>query len=134
METTPDQKERTLLVRGLWVLLGLLFTGLGLVGVVLPGLPTTPFLILAAACFAKSSRRLYDWILGLKGVGPAIEDFREGRGVPRKAKVTALLMLWVVVGLSTTVGMPGHWVWPRVGVLVLALIGTVTVLRLKTKP
>lgn len=133
MERAPDEKQRTLVVRGLWIVLGLVCTGLGVLGILLPGLPTTPFLILAAACFARSSQRLYAWILNLKGVGPAIEDFRAGRGVPAKTKLTAVVMLWAVVGLSIGVGMPEHWFWPRVGLLVLAGIGTVTVLCLKTR-
>jgi len=104
-----------------------------MLGVVLPVLPTTPFLLLAAACFARSSQRLYDWLLGLRGVGPALQDFREGRGVPARAKWLTLVMMWAVVGLSLGPGMPPDWVWPRVLLLVVAGIGTVTVLRLNTR-
>ena len=98
-----------------------------------PLLPTTPFLLLAAACFARSSRRLYAWLLGLRGVGPALQDFREGRGIPARAKWITLAMMWLVVGLSLGPGMPSDWVWPRVLLLVIAGIGTVTVLRLHTR-
>lgn len=129
----PDPSQRSLPGRALWAAGGLVFTGLGLVGVVLPGLPTTPFLLLAAACFARSSTRLYSWLLGLKGVGPAIEDFREGRGVPARAKWLALVTMWVVVGVSYGPGMPAEWVWQRVLLLVVAAIGTATLLLLKTR-
>lgn len=126
-------ESRSLPTRILWASLGLLCTGLGGLGVVLPGLPTTPFLLVAAACFARSSRRLYHWLLGVKGVGPAVRDFRAGRGVPKRAKLLAIVTIWTVVGLSLGLGMPAGWVWPRVVVAGLALVGTVTLLRLKTR-
>ena len=120
-------------VRALWAALGLVITGVGGLGVVLPVLPTTPFLLLAAACFARSSDRLYRWLLGLKGIGPAIQDFRAGHGVPARAKWLAVGTLWLVVGLSFGPGMPTGWFWPRVALLVVACIGTISVLSLKTR-
>ncbi len=129
----PDSTQRSMPGRALWAFGGLVFTGLGLVGVVLPVLPTTPFLLLAAACFARSSNRLYNWLLGLKGVGPAIEDFRAGLGVPARAKWLALFTMWTVVGLSYGPGMPPEWVWQRAVLLVVAAIGTATLLLLKTR-
>ena len=134
MTTAPEEhRSRSLPERALWAGGGLVFTGVGMLGVVLPVLPTTPFLLLAAACFARSSSRLYDWLLGLRGVGPAIRDFRAGRGVPARAKWLALGTMWLVAGLSFGPGMPSSWFWPRVLLLVVAAMGTVTVLRLKTR-
>ena len=84
----------------LWISLGILFVGLGANGVVIPGLPTTPFLILAAACFIRSSQRLYDWLISNKTFGPYLKDYREGKGIPRRAKVLALSMIVIFVSFA----------------------------------
>ena len=84
----------------LWISLGILFVGLGAIGVVIPGLPTTPFLILAAACFIRSSQRLYDWLIKNKTFGPYLKDYREGKGIPKKAKILAVSMIIVFVSYS----------------------------------
>lgn len=81
---------RPRLVRGLFLALGLLFVGIGMVGVLLPVLPTTPFLILAAACFARSSVRLEAWLLDHPRFGPTLRDWRERGAIPRQAKAMAL--------------------------------------------
>jgi uncharacterized membrane protein YbaN (DUF454 family) len=78
-------------VRRLFLGLGLLFAGLGFVGVVLPVLPTTPFLILAVACFARSSRRLERWFLDHPSFGPPLRDWRERGAISRRAKLAALV-------------------------------------------
>ena len=76
-------------MRPLWLAAGMASVGLGLAGVVLPLLPTTPFMILAAACFARSSPRLEAWILGHRRFGPLVRAWRENGAIPRKAKVLA---------------------------------------------
>ncbi|WP_374430333.1 YbaN family protein [Tabrizicola sp.] len=93
-------------MRGLWLGLGGLFLGLGLLGVVLPVLPTTPFLLLAAGCFARSSPRLHGWLLAHPLFGPPIRDWEENGAISRKAKrlalgsMAAVLLVSVVAGLS----------------------------------
>jgi uncharacterized membrane protein YbaN (DUF454 family) len=72
---------------------GLLFVGLAILGVVLPILPTTPFLLVAAACFAKSSPRLQKKLLANKTFGPLIHEWQQHRSIPRKAKRIALLTM-----------------------------------------
>ncbi|RZO95400.1 MAG: DUF454 domain-containing protein [Gammaproteobacteria bacterium] len=84
----------------MWIFLGLLFVGLGAIGVVVPGLPTTPFLILAAACFIRSSQKLYDWLIQNKTFGPYLKDYREGKGIPKKAKILAVSMIIIFVSYS----------------------------------
>lgn len=80
--------------------LGLICLGLAGLGFVLPGLPGTPFLLLAAACFARSSRRLHDWLLENKIFGPVISNWQESRSIPRRVKQIAILSVLVAAGLS----------------------------------
>jgi uncharacterized membrane protein YbaN (DUF454 family) len=94
--------------------------GLGGLGVVVPGLPTTGFFVLAAACFSRSSPRFERWVLGLPGIGPMVRDHRDGLGMPRRAKVLAVGCIVVFSGLAAAFVLGG---WVRVMVLVLALVG-----------
>jgi len=77
-------------LRGLYLAAGLAFVALGFVGIFLPVLPTTPFLILAAACFARSSRRLENWLLDHPRFGPLLRGWRQRGAIPRRAKMMAL--------------------------------------------
>lgn len=88
------------MVRLAWLAAGLVCVGLGGVGIVVPGLPTTVFFIAAAACFTRSSARLEAWVLNLPRIGPAVRDYRAGLGMPRRAKQWAIGMLVVSVGVS----------------------------------
>lgn len=78
----------------------MLAVALGGIGIVVPGLPTTVFFILAASCFARSSPRFERWVLDLPKVGPMVRDHRDGLGMPSRAKVLALAMMWAAIALS----------------------------------
>ena len=98
VETSP--RRRTGVTRVVWTTVGLMFVGLGSVGVVVPGLPSTVFFLAAAWCFARSSERLERWLLDLPGVGPLVRDARAGLGMPRRTKATAIAMMWTAIGVS----------------------------------
>ncbi len=85
-----------------WVLIitGSFFTGLGILGIFLPLLPTTPFLLLAAACYIRSSERFYNWLINNKWLGNYIKNYLEGKGVSLKAKVFSISFLWITIGYS----------------------------------
>ena len=84
----------------LWFVGGLLCVGLGGLGIVVPGLPTTVFFIVAAACFSRSNKRFERWVLDLPRIGPLVRDHRAGLGMPRRAKVLAVATILVVATAS----------------------------------
>ena len=90
--------------RGAWFALGWVAVGIGSIGVVVPGLPTTVFFVVAAACFSRSSPRFEQWVLDRPGIGPLVRDYRSGLGMPRTAKVTAVTTIVLVCSLSAFVG------------------------------
>ena len=91
---------KSFFVKSFLLLLGFIFVGLGFIGIVIPGMPTTVFMILAAACFAKSSPKFEQWILDLPGIGRLVQDHRDGLGMPQKSKAIAITMMVLAVTLS----------------------------------
>ena len=110
------------LVKKLLVLIGTICLALAILGIFLPVLPTTPFLLLAAVCYARGSKRFYDWLMANRWLGPYIRNYREGKGIPLKQKILMILLLWLTIGFSVwTVSL---W-W--VQVILLAIAGGVTI-------
>jgi len=91
---------KSFFVKSFLLLLGFIFVGLGFIGIIIPGMPTTVFMILAAACFAKSSPKFEQWILDLPGIGRLVRDHRDGLGMPQKSKAIAITMMVLAVTLS----------------------------------
>ncbi|MFC5629633.1 YbaN family protein [Aliibacillus thermotolerans] len=120
----------TWLMRGLFIGVGSVSVVLGVIGMVLPLLPTTPFLLLAAYCFLKSSDRLYNKLIHSKGIGPYIQNYRSGKGIPVKTKIIALLVLWTSASFSILFFVPLF----IVQALLFLIVGIVTyyILSLKT--
>jgi hypothetical protein len=106
----PEQAEGTPLtsvpsttsrpVRAILVLVGTIALGLGVVGILVPVLPTTPFLLLAAACYARASTRLYVWLLGRPSFGPIIAEWRRSRSLPPGVKTRALVLVVLTFSVS----------------------------------
>lgn len=84
----------------LFVSLGFLSLALGIAGMFVPVLPTTPFLLLTAFCFMKGSKRLYSKLMNHKSIGPYIRDFMQYRAISVRVKVYSVSMLWLGIGLS----------------------------------
>ncbi|WP_130807826.1 YbaN family protein [Senegalia massiliensis] len=82
------------------IIIGSLSLIFGTIGIILPVLPTTPFLLLSLACFVKSSDRLYKFILNNKYLAPYVSDYIKGNGIPLKAKKRAILLIWLTIGFS----------------------------------
>lgn len=79
---------------------GTIFLGLGVIGIFVPLLPTTPFLLLSAGCYARSSQRLHHWLMNTRYLGHYLKDYKEGKGVPLKVKVFTLSLLLVAITYS----------------------------------
>lgn len=105
----------------LWFAGGLVSVGLGTLGVIVPGLPTTVFFIVAAACFARSNPRFERWVLNLPRIGPTVRDYRAGLGMRRRAKVVAVTMILVVSTASALFAISNGAV--KLIVLAVGLVG-----------
>ncbi len=121
--TSDDPVDRVAatprLMRGVYLILGIGFVVLGFIGAFLPVLPTTPFLILAAACFARSSPRLENWLLQHPQFGPLLRNWRERGAIPVKAKLMALGGMAIGFALFWFGGHPGPWLTAAVALLML---------------
>jgi len=95
---------RTTAKKRLLIGAGTLSTGLGIIGIFIPILPTTPFLLLAAACYMRSSERFYQWLINNRMFGAYVRNYIEGRGMPVKMKIFTILLLWLTIGLSIAFG------------------------------
>lgn len=115
-------------MRVFFIIVGTLSLILGVIGIFLPLLPTVPFILLAAACFSRGSKRMHDWLIRMPFAGKVIDDYEKGRGVPRRAKLSALLMLWSGMSISAIAMKPAPWV--LVLLASIAVFATVIIVRL----
>ena len=130
MSKLRQQQLRSRTLRYLLFVCGCISVVLGVIGIFLPVLPTTPFLLLAAACFARSSKRFYLWLVLHPKLGPWVRDYLEGEGLPLKGKIWALVLMWSSISLSVWI-VPLPWV--RVFMLVSAISVTIYILKQKTR-
>jgi hypothetical protein len=116
----PSRKPNNRIARALLLGFGCVSLALGVLGIFLPLLPTTPFLLLSAACFVRSSERFYRWLIEHPKLSQYVVGYIDGSGIPRKAKRYTLLLLWTSMAISI-VWVPLFWVkvaLPVIGVLV----------------
>lgn len=116
---------RTLLIVG-----GTLCVALGILGMFLPVLPATPFLLLAAICYARSSERLYRRLMANRWCGKYIRNYRDGKGIPLKHKVLTLLLLWLTIGYAAWFVVT-LW-WAKIILFGIAIGVTIHLMRIKT--
>ncbi len=118
------------MVKGLLIAGGSLSVVLGVIGIFFPVLPTTPFLLLAAFCYARSSERFYHWLLNNRWFGDYIRNYREGRGIPLTEKILAISSLWLTIGFSVLFVVQVMWV--KLLLLTIAVGVTIHLVRIKT--
>ena len=116
--------------RTLLIITGTLLVGLGILGIFMPVLPTTPFLLLAAACYARSSQRFYDWLLNNKWFGNYIRGYLERKGVPLKIKVLTITLLWITIVCSVAFAVQSFVV--RLILVLIAIGVSIHILSLRT--
>ena len=109
--------RRNRLQRYLWLAAGCISLGLGIVGIVLPLLPTTPFLLLAAFCFARGSQKLHSWLVNHPRLGPPIRDWETYRAISRRGKIMAMIAIAAVLAGSIIFGAPLYVILIQIAVL-----------------
>jgi len=133
---SPDESEPPQPTRGLRRLLflglGIVCVGLGVLGILLPILPTTPFLLLAAACFVRSSERMHHLLLHNRVFGEYLRRYRDGEGMPLGTKILTLALLWTTLALSIFGAVPPELWWGRLALLGVGLGVSLHILRMKT--
>lgn len=117
--------------KALLIVLGVVALALGLLGVILPGLPTTPFVLLAAACFAKASPRLHAWLVAHRWLGPMVRDWETHRSLPLRVKCLASVMMLLMLSLSVwqLAGRP----WIQAAIVAAGCLGVYVVWRIPTR-
>jgi hypothetical protein len=133
MEGNSGQSDKTTnqLLKCILITIGTIFVGIGIIGIFIPILPTTPFLLLAAACYARSSTRFYNWLINNKLIGTYIKNYREGKGVPIRVKVFTILLLWITILFSVFFILLISWI--KIILIIIIAIGvTIHILTIKT--
>lgn len=111
------------MLKAVYILLGSLALCLGVMGILIPGLPTTPFLLLAAALYMRSSEKLYNKLLNHPRLGKYIVRYRDNKGMTRNQKIYALVLMWLMIALSCIFLI--NVLWLRILVLSLGLLGSI---------
>ena len=120
------------LKKGVLIFAGTVFTATGVIGIFVPVLPTTPFLLLAATCYLRSSQRFYNWLLGNRFFGAYVSNYLHGRGMPRKIKIATIFLLWLTISCSIIFAVQALVI--RIILLIIAVGVTVHILLIKTTP
>lgn len=118
------------IVKYLLIIGGTLCVGLGVVGIFLPILPTTPFLLLAAVLYARSSERFLHWLLTNRWFGAYIKNYRAGNGIPRREKILTISLLWATIIFSILFVVTSVWVKALLAVIAISV--TIHLLQIKT--
>ncbi len=117
------------LKKKLLIISGTICVALGILGMFLPLLPTTPFLLLACYCYTRSSKRFYNWLINNRWCGEYIRNYQEGKGMMFKHKVLAIILLWLTISYSIWV--VSAW-WVRILLFAMAVGVSIHLLKLKT--
>jgi len=129
-EELVDGRVSGKMMRGIYVIVGTIALVIGAIGLFLPVIPTTPLVILAAACYYRGSERLHAWILSSRWFGETIKNYQAGRGLTRDTKMRAIFLMWTSIIISTWFFVSNLFV--RVAMIGVAMCVTVYLVRLPT--
>ena len=118
------------LIRILLFTCGTISVVLGIIGMFLPVMPTTPFLLLASICYSRSSKRFYNWLITNRWCGKYIRNYREGRGIPLGQKIFTISLLWLSIGCTSWFVISLWWV--RLILVAIAIGVTIHLMMIKT--
>lgn len=121
----------TNIVKTLWIILGFIFTGVGVIGIITPMMPGLVFFLIATFCFARGSRKFLRMLLNNKYVGPQISDYRKGKGMTMRTKYSALLVLWIGALTSAFIMVKIYWV--KWAIILTAIAVSIIIISQKTK-
>jgi len=131
MNQPSSVRRPSSLRKGLFVFCGTICLGLGTAGVFLPILPTTPFLLLSAACYYKGSERMHRWLLSNKLFGNYIRNYKEGKGISQTGKIFTLFLLWITICFSTFYVANNYFV--QIVLFAIAIVVTIHIISLPTQ-
>ena len=112
------------------IFFGSFFLIIGIIGIFIPILPTTPFLLLSAACYARGSEKFYNWLINNKWLGEYIKNYQKGRGIPLNIKILAISLLWITIAFSTIVVVSNYLI--QIILIIIAIAVTIHILTIKT--
>ncbi|HNS18535.1 MAG TPA: YbaN family protein [Bacteroidales bacterium] len=124
-------KKQNRLLKTLMIIAGTISVGFAVLGIIVPLLPTTPLLLLAAALYARSSERFYSWLLNNRLFGKYIRNYREGRGIPVRVKVISIGFLWITIITSVIFT---DLLWVRIFLILIAAGVTLHILSVRSRP
>ena len=124
------KKMQSAILKKLLIIAGTFCVILGIIGIFLPILPTTPFLLLAAWCYARSSDRFYNWLINNKWFGSYIKNYREGKGIPIKVKLLSIALLWLTILFSIFFIIDNNYI--KIILLIIAIAVTTHIITIRT--
>jgi hypothetical protein len=128
-KTGTSKKQRIL--KALLLTAGTICLTLGAIGIFVPLLPATPFLLIAGACYMRSSERMYNWLLNNRWCGTYIKNYREGKGIPLKTKIIAIAFLWAAI-LYSTIMVVNEVLVAQLALFIIACVVSIHLVRIPT--
>lgn len=129
-ESLNTHQQKSPFIKWLLISIGWVSVVLGVLGIFLPLLPTTPFLLLSAACFVRSSPRFYTWLIEHPKLGRYVLHYLEGKGIPKRAKIVAIIMIWATMSFSAWLVVP--YIWGKLTLLLIGLCVSIYIYRQPT--
>jgi len=129
--SSKSKVKKQKIIRILLFIAGSISLFLGTIGIFLPLLPTTPFLLLSAACYMRSSERMHKWLLNNRWFGEYIKNYQAGRGIPMKTKILVITVLWITILFSVIFMLNDMWIM-QIILLVIAVGVSLHLIRIPT--